>query len=223
MTSKPGAVDRKQPAREIAVSQHPVTIVNFGCGANPGRDCLNIDGSLTVLLARLPVPPRLFGQRAGFVGMVRDYKIKFGTARRMRFADASLDAFYTSHTLEHLARNECEDLLRRVRAWLKPGGVLRVVLPDLKQLACSYISGASDADSFVANTHLRVEGEGRGFGVGYARHLWMYDYDSFAGLLGRLGYRDIRRSTFGTSIVPQLASLDVETRRDESFYIESVK
>ncbi len=199
-----------------------MVIVNFGCGANPGRDCLNIDGSLTVLLARLPVPAKLFGRRARFVAMIRDYKIKFATARGVRFADASLDAFYTSHTLEHLAHKECENLLRRVREWLKPDGVLRVVLPDLRDFACSYISGKMDADSFVTNTQLAEERSWL-IRVGYTPHLWMYDYNSFAGMLARLGYRDIRRSSFGTSILPQLASLDVDTRRDGSFYIESVK
>jgi predicted SAM-dependent methyltransferase len=176
-----------------------------------------------VLLARLPVPAKLFGQRARFVATVRDYKIKFGTARGMQFADDSLDAFYTSHTLEHLAHKDCENLLRRVRAWLKPDGLLRVVLPDLKHFACSYISGKSDADSFVANTQLGTEVAEGVISVGHSPHLWMYDYDSFAGLLARLGYRDIQRSSFGTSILSQLASLDIETRRDGSFYVESVK
>jgi Methyltransferase domain len=99
-----------------------VMIVNFGCGMSPGCECLNIDGSATVLLARLPIPAKLFGARSQFVTAIRDYKIKFATASQMRFAPRTLDGSYTSHTLEHLACNECEDLLRRVCGWLKPGG-----------------------------------------------------------------------------------------------------
>jgi len=200
-----------------------VTIVNFGCGATPGRDCLNIDGSLTVLLARLPLPAKLFGLRGRFVASIRDNNIKFGTARRLRFADDSLDAFYTSHTLEHLVRSECEDLLCRVRGWLKPGGVLRVVLPDLKRLACSYVSGQVGADTFLTRTQLALQGSRRGMAAGYECHRLMYDYESFAALLERLRYQSIRRSNFGTSILPALATLDVEGRRDESFYVEAVK
>jgi SAM-dependent methyltransferase len=201
-----------------------MTIVNFGCGDAPSRDCLNIDGSMTVLLARLPIPAKLFGYRAPFVAAIRDYKIRLGTARRLRFADASIDAFYSSHTLEHLPRNECEELLRKVHRWLKPNGVLRVVLPDLRSLASSYISGALDADTFMAYTHLATKGsQWLGIDIGHSRHCWMYDCDSFMGLVGRLGYRDIQRSHFGSSSLPQLASLDLKVRENASFYVEAVK
>lgn len=185
---------------------------------------MNIDGSLTVLLAKLPVPARLFGGRAQFVAAIRDHQINFGTARRVRFTDASIDAFYTSHTLEHLPRADCLDLLVRVRNWLKPGGVLRVVLPDLKRLARDYVSGEIAADTFVTETYLASEGSRYGpFVLGHAEHRWMYDGESFAALLDRLGYRDVRSASFGTSLLPELASLDVEGRRDGSFYVEALK
>ncbi len=201
-----------------------MTIVNFGCGANPGPGCVNVDGSLTVLLARLPVPARLFGSRARFVAAVRTQHIKFATARRLRFRNESLDAFYTSHTLEHLVRRECEDLLGRVRGWLKPRGVLRVALPDLKPLACAYVSGQWDADTFVERTNLaREESQYGPLVLGHIHHRWMYDCASFASLLERLGYREIRQASFGRSALPELATLDVEGRRDESFYVEALR
>jgi hypothetical protein len=185
---------------------------------------LNIDGSPTVLLAKLPVPARLLGGRAHFVAAIRDYHIKFGTARRLRFANRSIDAFYTSHALEHLSRADCLNLLVGVWDWLKPGGVLRVVLPDLKRSARDYVCGKISADTFVSRTHLSSE-EAR-YGpliLGHAYHLWMYDCASFRALLEGLGYRDIQKSSFGTSILPELARLDVEARREESFYIEALK
>lgn len=177
-----------------------------------------------MLLARLPVPAKLFGARAPFVAAIRDYKIRLGTARGLRLADASIDAFYTSHTLEHLSRNDCEELLRRVHRWLKPNGVLRVVLPDLRSLASSYVSGGIDADTFMAHTHLATKGsQWLGIGVGHSRHCWLYDCDSFMALLGRLAYRDVKRSHFGSSSLPQLASLDLKVRENGSFYVEAVK
>jgi trans-aconitate methyltransferase len=199
-----------------------MTVVNFGCGAAPGRDCLNIDGSPTVLLARLPIPARLFGERARYVAAIRNYKVKFATARRLRFKNHSLDAFYTSHTLEHLPRGECEDLLCRLYNWLKPGGMLRVVLPDLKSLAASYASGDIDADTFVTHTHL-ADSRAQIISLGYSVHRWMYDRDSFIALLERLRYRNVHESSFGVSGLPQLAALDVEARREGSFYVEALK
>src|SRR5579871_71209 len=134
-TSGPAAAERFQKEllwfallRRLLVMR----IVNFGCGAEGSYDHLNVDGSVTVLLARLPIPAWAFGRRAQFIAAIRKNHVKYGTASRLRFPPASLDAFYTSHTLEHLSRHDCEELLQRVHKWLKPNGILRVVLPDLR-------------------------------------------------------------------------------------------
>ena len=142
-------------------------IVNFGCGANPApstSSSINIDGSLTILLARLPLPAAAFGSRADFVRVIRSSQIRYGTARHLKLPEGSLEGFYASHVLEHLSTRECEDLLRRVRTWLKPSGVLRIVLPDLMRFARSYVAGATEAPKFVANTGLSADG----------RHRWRF-------------------------------------------------
>ncbi len=201
-----------------------MTIVNFGCGATPGPSCLNIDGSMTVILTKLPLPANVFGSRSQFVTAAREHKIRFGTARWLRFPEASLDAFYTSHTLEHLSRKECENLLGRIRRWLKPGGVLRIVLPDLKALATAYVSGRIDAETFVINTHF-TRPDYSVFGISLARkaHRWMYDCASFTALLSRLEYREIQSSKFASSRLPELANLDVAAREKGSFYVEAIR
>ena len=37
-------------------------IVNFGCGPDAPDGYVNVDGSLTVLFARLPLPAAIYGQ-----------------------------------------------------------------------------------------------------------------------------------------------------------------
>lgn len=201
--------------------------VNFGCGANPApRDSryLNIDGSLTVRLAKLPFPASFFGQRADFVRVVRTSDIRYRTAKRLKLDTDSLDGFYTSHVLEHLPKHECEDLLIRVLTWLKPSGVLRVALPDLKRSAASYVSGLSDASQFVSNTHLAQDGL-RWWEVffGHSQHRWMYDAESFSQILIRLGFRNVEERSFGEGRVPELNCLDIPSRQAESFYVEAGK
>lgn len=202
-------------------------IVNFGCGANVGpreSGYINIDGSLTLKLAGLPVPAAVFGGRADFVRAIRASRIRFGTARRLKFPPNSIEGFYASHVLEHLARRECEDLLARVLVWLRPSGVIRVVLPDLKRHATSYVTGKTDASEFVANTHLAEESL-RWWEVvfGHSQHRWMYDVRSFAQVLARVGFRDIREHSFGEGRLPALNHLDIPSRQAESFYIEGSK
>lgn len=90
---------------------------------------------VTLLLAKyLPLPARFFGPtRATFVE-----GIKYATTSTLRLPRSSLDGFYASHVLEHVAQDECRRFLSRIRGWLKPGGVLRVVLPELRLMAEQY-------------------------------------------------------------------------------------
>jgi predicted SAM-dependent methyltransferase len=202
-------------------------IVNFGCGSNPAppdAGYVNVDGSLTILLAKLPVPAAAFGQRADFVRVIRANRIHYGTARSLKLPESSLDGFYASHVLEHLSTHDCEGLLLRALGWLKPSGVLRVVLPDLKRFAASYIAGTTDAHRFVANTNLAVDGQ-RWWEtlLGHSQHRWMYDANSFSGMLVKLGFRNVKEFGFGQGQLTTLNCLDIPSRESESFYMEASK
>nr|WP_294504725.1 tetratricopeptide repeat protein [uncultured Rhodopila sp.] len=50
-------------------------------------------------------------------------------------ADASVDAVYSSHNIEHLYPHEVPVALREISRVLKPGGFLFVTLPDLQEVA----------------------------------------------------------------------------------------
>lgn len=57
------------------------------------------------------------------------------------------DMVYHSHVLEHLTPANAQRLLEECYRVLKPGGVLRVVVPDLEFIARSYISALDDVCS----------------------------------------------------------------------------
>jgi len=197
-------------------------IVNFGCGPNPSPGALNIDGSPTVLLARLPLPAAVFGPRRDFVAAVREHNVRFKLDKSLSFPRGSLDGFYSSHTLEHLPRERCVSLLSKVRRWLKPSGVLRLALPDLRHFAASYASGEIDSDRFVQSLGLAVDGaRWWSIALGHSYHRWMYDAQAFSSLLLRLGYQQLRECGFREGKIPAVASLDLKERRSESFYIEA--
>lgn len=200
-------------------------IVNFGCGPFAPEGFINLDGSPVALASRLPLPAVIFGPKATLVSAMRRSGVRYATARRVRFPFDSLDGVYASHVLEHLARAECDALLRKVHAWLKPDGRLRVVLPDLSLFASQYSSGQVDADHFVACTNLSIERQGwlsRCFGHSF--HQWMYDRDSGSRILRHAGFRNIRVCRFCGSDYPEFNQLDGSAdRAADSFYLEATK
>lgn len=199
-------------------------VVNFGCGDSATPGCLNIDGSLTVLLARLPVPARLFGPRQDFVRAIRSKGIKWCTARRLKLKAESIDGFYASHVLEHLSRRDAASLLTRVLLWLRPGGVLRLVLPDLRQAAGLYIKGDLKTDEFVERTGLAIDSRPWWSVIfGHSCHRWMYDSERIVEMLAQIGYLNIEICSFGVSRLAPLGALDIQARRQESLYVEGIR
>ena len=56
------------------------------------------------------------------------------------FGDNQFDAVYHSHVLEHLEPHDGEKLLSECYRVLRPGGVLRIVVPNLEQIATLYLN-----------------------------------------------------------------------------------
>lgn len=217
LRSNRAAFDAGDLPRDSTTAQ-ALTIVNFGCGPYPHAGCINIDGSPSIVLARLPFRCSSFGSRRELIHAVRAHAIRFGRARSLRFAEHSLDGFYASHTLEHLSRADCAGLLQRTRHWLKPTGVLRVVLPDLRVMAIAYVEERLPADIFIEQTFLAVDGM---VAMRPSQHRWMYDVASFSRLLSDLGYRNVRQCGFRQGRIEEMARIDLEQRRMESFYVEA--
>ncbi|MBE2213394.1 MAG: methyltransferase domain-containing protein [Opitutaceae bacterium] len=70
-------------------------------------------------------------------------------------ADASCDAVYNAALLEHLHPAQASAFLRECHRILKPGGVLRIGVPDLERIAETYLQKlrAALAGSAEAGTH----------------------------------------------------------------------
>jgi predicted SAM-dependent methyltransferase len=106
--------------------------------------------------------------------------------RLTEFEENSAGVIYASHVLEHIPRPFILDTLREWRRVLKPGGTLRVSVPDFMALAELYLyDGISmwrvvgplvGRQDYPANTHYMI-----------------YDYEYLAWTLGEAGFYDIRR------------------------------
>ena len=96
--------------------------LNLGCGTSFDRSWVNVD--------LLPSAPEV---------------IKHDLYDPLPFADATFEFVYHSHVLEHLHRAHAKDFMVECRRVLKPGGIIRVVVPDLEELVRSYLASLEGA------------------------------------------------------------------------------
>lgn len=201
--------------------------VQYGCGLSAPEGWLNFDASPTLRMQRLPA-----------IGAVAP-GVKFPAAVRygdvvsgLPVASGSADAAYCSHVLEHLSFSDCKRALKETLRILKPGGVFRMVLPDLAVLVGNYNAAAGDAEAanrFMRNTLLGVESRPRGLKglmrswLGNAEHLWMWDYPSLSAELAAAGFTGIRRAVFGDSGLEVFAKVEAENRWENGLGIHCVK
>ena len=112
-------------------------MVNVGCGRHFHRDWVNLD-----LVSRIP-------------GVVR-YDLRHG----LPFSEGACDVIYHSHLLEHLTNENARSFLSDCFRVLKPGGILRVVVPDLEGIVRAYLAALKQAEETndLNNLHwMRVE------------------------------------------------------------------
>jgi predicted SAM-dependent methyltransferase len=55
------------------------------------------------------------------------------------FSDETFDLVYHSHVFEHIPKSDADFFISECVRVLRPGGVLRVVIPDLEQIALNYL------------------------------------------------------------------------------------
>ena len=68
-------------------------------------------------------------------------------AKGIPFDADSVDAVYHSHLFEHLERGVARQFAREVHRVLKPGGVHRIVVPDLEEACQLYLAHLQQCDS----------------------------------------------------------------------------
>jgi len=59
---------------------------------------------------------------------------------RLPFEDSAFEVIYTSHVIEHIPKNKALPLLQECHRLLQKNGVIRIVVPDLEQIALNYLT-----------------------------------------------------------------------------------
>ena len=107
------------------------------------------------------------------------------------FEDGSVDLIYCCHAFEYFDRTEAPIVLAEWKRILKPGGILRLAVPDFETLVSVYQRDRKLGEVLGPLYGRMPIHTPDGQRVIY--HRTAYDYDSLKELCIRCGFRDFRR------------------------------
>lgn len=187
--------------------------INLGCGLRVASGWLNIDGSLNALIASWPNwTHRLVYRFSGshnyysldeYCGILENHMFLYhDLSISLPLHEDSVDFIYSSHFFEHLFKDDAAMLLKLCARALKPGGTIRISIPDLAYAVSLYGLGKKTE---MLDDYFFVEGKGSYL----ARHKYMYDFDLLKVVLERAGFSNITRCEYQKGTTPDIQSLDV--------------
>lgn len=180
-------------------------LVNVACGPHEAEGFLNID-----LIAATPTV------------------LPWDCRRTLPLADGAAAGVRVEHFVEHLdPREELPALLADIRRVLAPGGVLRVIVPDVGRYLEAYCRGDLSGyrelgvpDPFPDDLPTRMDIVNHAFHQ-WGEHKWGYDTETLRHRLTRAGFTRIEPQSFGVSLDARLAC-DREHHAPYSIYVDAV-
>jgi predicted SAM-dependent methyltransferase len=143
--------------------------------------------------------------------------------------DAVFDGIFTEHTLEHLNYTEVARILAECRRILKPGGIIRIVVPDLSIFVEHYVSNNESWFRDWEREVLQPRGrsmisrmEALSFVTQEYGHRSAWDFETMEKFLARAGFSEIHKRAFHEGSDPLLLQdKDTRDRTILSLYVEA--
>jgi predicted SAM-dependent methyltransferase len=140
------------------------------------------------------------------------------------FPDNLFDGIFCEHVLEHFDYDHGTRLMKECLRVLKPGGVVRIIVPNGKTILKSYF----DDPAFVVKykeckTKFPMEAVNTWFYQRY-EHQCIYDADYLTDMLLQAGYSNAKEASYQHAVLatPELL-LDDPKYNWESLYVEAAK
>jgi hypothetical protein len=137
--------------------------------------------------------------------------------RRWPIETNSVEYLFSDNVIEHLTLEQGRAMLEEARRCIQPGGVVRIVTPDLRTHVEMYLKGRESLKSSVALHYrdigltvehpvdlVRVPVASFGHHEGY-----LYDFDTMASELTRVGFTNVIRCDLGISAHTAMRDLDL--------------
>ena len=206
-------------------SQNGNIKINLGCGLAVTKGWINIDASLNALIASWPRMTHKWLYRlsgANHYYSLKEYCdllsehifVHHDLSHSLPLKEQTVDFIYSSHFLEHLFRPNAEQLLEECLRILKPGGTVRICVPDLAYAISLYSLGEKEK---MLEEYFFVEGKGSYL----ARHKYMYDFKLLKALLEKIGFTQVTLCSYQIGNTPDINKLD--NRQEDTLFVEAIK
>lgn len=149
----------------------------------------------------------------GFINIdvAREADLRWDVRRGLPFPDNSVAGIFSEHFLEHLTQGQGLYFLRECRRVLKPGGIVRIAMPDLDAIVDRYgqEDWRGDADMFrmgfewVQNRCEMLNIAMRAWG-----HQWVYNEEELLRAGRMAGLVPMGRYEWGKSDIPKFEALE---------------
>lgn len=181
--------------------------LHLGCGEKHFQDWLNIDiGGKADICWDLNYPLNFLGER-------------------------KWDYCFSEHVLEHFPRPVSTRLMAEIFRALKPGGIVRLALPDLDVIVHDYIRGFDRTQFGALNEEFRkqygdvyyTKGEFldicmRGWG-----HTYLYNFEDIEILLKRVGFGSVIRQNHRVSNASIFSGIETRSIQESNLVVEAIK
>ena len=209
--------------------------LNIGCGLDAPDEWLNIDASPGLRLSKIPL---LGGYLQAILKLPAWPKsVRYGDLiKGLNIRQESCGLIFASHILEHLSLSDFQTAVNNIYLYLKPGGILRAIVPDLEKLAAVYAEQLKDGSLSAQSAHNFIKTSGIGCensrkhlsgrireAFSNSRHQWLWDEMSLSYSFKQQGFSKIRRCKYGDWSDPMFGLVENQARHENAVCIEAIK
>lgn len=194
----------KKKIQKLVLDRNNKVMLNIGCGTDYKKGWINIDNNSD--------------------NNIDTIDLNWDLRNPLPFDDGTVDYIFNEHFLEHLTVEEGQKSLRDFKRVLKPGGVMRIAMPDLDEAVKNYSDKKWKSKPIIKNfgmEFVETNAELLNMVFSWWGHKWLYNWEELERRLKQAGFTKMQRSKHSKSKYKELNNL--ETRQESVLIAEATK